>query len=346
MATGRTPRAGNPSSTRRLFGIGLLALAGAALALGPRATVTEPITIPSAIALGVPESAEALERWLMESEDAVGDVLPHATKLIVWADPVGKSRTETVVVYIHGFSATRQEVAPLADSVAAALDANLYYTRLTGHGRPGPAMGDATPDDWTADLAEVMAVAERLGDNVVLMGTSTGGTLATWAASRPEWAARLKALVLLSPNYAVQAGGAWVFGLPWGGWVANRIAGSERSWEAFNALQEEYWTTAYPTDAVATMMAWLRHVEKLEYEGIETPVWIGLSLHDQVVQPEATELVFAALGSRTKTLTHLENGSDPSHHILAGDVLAPEHTVPVARRITEFLAELESGAGR
>ena len=31
--------------------------------------------------------------------------------------------------------ATRQEVAPLCDSLAARLDANLFYTRLKRHGR-------------------------------------------------------------------------------------------------------------------------------------------------------------------------------------------------------------------
>ncbi|MDD4273595.1 MAG: hypothetical protein PHG14_07705 [Desulfobacter postgatei] len=38
-------------------------------------------------------------------------------------------------VYIHGFSATRKETAPLSDLVAKTLNANLFYTRLSGHGR-------------------------------------------------------------------------------------------------------------------------------------------------------------------------------------------------------------------
>ena len=36
-------------------------------------------------------------------------------------------------------------------------------------------------------VAEAMAVARRLGDQVVLVGTSTGGSLATIAAFDPAW---------------------------------------------------------------------------------------------------------------------------------------------------------------
>ena len=40
-----------------------------------------------------------------------------------------------------------------------------------------------------------------LGETVVLIGTSTGGTLAMWAATREEAQDRLGAVVMLSPNY-------------------------------------------------------------------------------------------------------------------------------------------------
>jgi hypothetical protein len=47
---------------------------------------------------------------------------------------VSDDRTEWVVVALHGFSATRQETAPLAEIVASRLGANLFEARLAGHG--------------------------------------------------------------------------------------------------------------------------------------------------------------------------------------------------------------------
>ena len=47
----------------------------------------------------------------------------------------------------------------------------------------------------------------RLGDKVVIMGVSTGGTLAAWLAAQPG-ADDVLALVLLSPNFGPSAGGS------------------------------------------------------------------------------------------------------------------------------------------
>ena len=60
-------------------------------------------------------------------------------------------QTQWAVVYIHGFSASRMETAPLADTIATALGANLFYARLAGHGRGGAAMGEPSVQDWLAD---------------------------------------------------------------------------------------------------------------------------------------------------------------------------------------------------
>jgi esterase/lipase len=64
----------------------------------------------------------------------------------VWANP-DKTKTPCAIVYLHGFSATRQETAPLSDLVAAQLGAYLYYTRLAGHGRGGEAMAEPYAND-------------------------------------------------------------------------------------------------------------------------------------------------------------------------------------------------------
>ena len=90
------------------------------------------------------------------------------------------------IVYLHGFSASSEEIRPVPDDVAAALGANLVHTRFKGHGRDGDAMAEGSVPTWMADAVEALAVARRVGKKVMIMSTSTGGTLAALALHRPE----------------------------------------------------------------------------------------------------------------------------------------------------------------
>ena len=111
-------------------------------------------------------------------------------------------RTPYSVVYLHGFSATRQETAPLSEQVARALGANLFETRLTGHGLPGDSLDGVTARDWLEDAVEAFEIGRALGDSVIVIGTSTGGTLGAWLATMPAIADDgLHSLVLISPNF-------------------------------------------------------------------------------------------------------------------------------------------------
>lgn len=77
-----------------------------------------------------------IDHYLAQSEAQFHDIVPGAEKIIIWANAT-KTKTPLSIVYLHGFSATRQETSPLSDKLAAQLGANVYYTRLSGHGRKG-----------------------------------------------------------------------------------------------------------------------------------------------------------------------------------------------------------------
>lgn len=311
---------------------GVAALVG----LGPRARVREPESVPTAASHGVPAELVELNDWLAARESALGDVYPHATKTVVWAHPEAPAPTERVVLYLHGFSATRQETRPLADSVAARLDANLFYARLAGHGRPGEAMAQVEAGDWLDDVGEAMAVAERLGRRVVLIGTSTGATLALWAASRPEWSERIDALVLISPNLAPADPAAELLLWPWGNVILRAVVGGEREWEPVNEAQARYWTTRYPSRVLLPMMALVDFVRALPLERVRVPVLVVHSSDDQVVSVPAMQDMFARLGSPMRREVVVDDSGDPAHHVLAGDALSPGTTMRLVEEIVEF----------
>ena len=93
-----------------------------------------------------PADLAELDGWLHASEAAFTDLRPGTNKGIVWHG-ADRQRRPWAVVYLHGFSASRLETAPLAEVVAQALGAHVFYTRLTGHGRGGQAMAEALPQE-------------------------------------------------------------------------------------------------------------------------------------------------------------------------------------------------------
>jgi len=61
------------------------------------------------------------------------------------------------------------------------------------------------------------------------------------------------------------------------------------------------------------------------------------SNHDAVVSPAAALAVFAATAAPLKAVIEITDPGDPSHHVLAGDVLSAARTRQIADDIVEFI---------
>ncbi|HSO47474.1 MAG TPA: alpha/beta fold hydrolase [Rhizobiaceae bacterium] len=277
-----------------------------------------------------------LDAWLAASEAKFPAIRPGAQKEIVWADPATRGKTKLAVIYLHGFSATKMEIRPVPDKVAAALGANLFFTRLTGHGQDGPAMADGSMNAWINDVAEALAIGSRIGERVVVIGTSTGGTLAAWAASKPEMAQNIAALALVSPNFAIQGASIGLLNMPWADRLLPMVLGQERSFEPHNAEQAKWWTTSYPSRAVFPMGALLQTMSEIDPGQINVPAIFFISPDDKVVVPAVARKVQQRWGGPKKLVLVQESG-DPSNHVLAGDILSPGNTEAVTRDIVEFV---------
>lgn len=308
----------------------VLVVAALLFTLGPRVPVDTAVGFDPA-AIGTDPDA-----YLARAEAAIPDIRPGLQKEIVWADPARKAKTSFAIVYIHGFSASKGEVRPLPDRVAGALGANLFYTRLAGHGRDGAAMAEASVHDWIDDYAEAMAIGGMIGDKVVVIATSTGGSLATWAAGRPELSKNVSALVLISPNYGVQAAGAEILTMPWGRQIAELAVGKERGFEPANEAQARLWTTRYPTRATLPMAALTKLAYGSPVEDIAIPALFIFSPNDKVVRPELTREIAGRWGARHEVVA-VETSGDPSNHVIAGDALSPRTTGPLAERIVAWI---------
>lgn len=314
---------------------GLMALLALAIALlVPREPVDTDISFNPNILSG------DLDTYLAASESQFDDITRGVEKRIVWAGQPGEV-TEYSVLYIHGFSATSEEIRPVPDDVAEALGANLFFTRLTGHGRSSMAMADPNAGDWLEDTAEALAIGRRLGRKVVVIATSTGGTATAIAATDPEQMKQVAGIVFVSPNFRVNAPTAvileWPFARLWG----LLLAGAERGIDPQNEGHAKYWTTLYPSQALVPLSALVRHARKTDYSAVTTPALFMFSDEDAVVSAEATRAITTRWGAEA-TISARELGpeDDAFRHIIAGDILSPNQTAETVELMLEWIGEL------
>jgi len=274
-------------------------------------------------------------------EAGFDDIRPGDAASIVWAGNVG-AVTPLSVLYLHGFSASAAEIRPVPDDVAKAWGANLIFSRLSGHGRDGDAMAEPRAGDWLEDAALFLDVARAVGKRVIIIGTSTGGTLAAWAATDPAMARDVAGVVLIAPNFALANPAGvlleWPYARVWAPWVA----GAERAFEPINQGQAAHWTTRYPIGAAVTLGTLLREMRGRDLGQADVPALVLFSDADQVVSARATRAAMALWGGPVD-LVALEmpaQGADPFAHVIAGDILSPAMTAPVTARILEWAVGL------
>src|SRR5262249_44837427 len=155
-------------------------------------------------------------------------------------------------------SATRRELSPVIEHVSDSLGANVYFTRFAAHGRvDGEAFRSVTPQRWVDDAREALAIGKRLGDRVIVVGTSTGAVLAMELAAEALYApdtAAPAALVLVSPNHEPADWRARFIAGPFGPYLARAIGGPYYGFTPANAAQANLWTWRYRSQGVAALM--------------------------------------------------------------------------------------------
>ena len=307
---------------------------GLAFVFGPREPADTSISFnPNAI-------GSDLDQYLVKSESQFADITPGAEKQIIWHDAANKQPTENVVVYIHGFSATLEEVRPLPDLVAKSLQANLFFTRLTGHGRSGDAMAEASANDWYNDVAEAMAIAKKLGQRIYVLSTSTGGTLVTQMAENTALMDQVEGLVMISPNFGVKAPGSSMLGMPFARQILPPLVGETREFEPSNAEHGKWWTTRYPSVALLPMYASVQKSLQVKVENITQRALFIYHPNDKVVDSAVSKSIAERWGrdvGNKGDVLEIEKAEDAYDHVIAGRILSPSNTIPMADQIVSWI---------
>lgn len=239
--------------------------------------------------------------------------------------------------YIHGFSSSRQELSPLVEDVATYYGAPAYFVRLAGHGidDKGKSLAEGNCFDWLNDADRVIEKAKAKGRDLILIGTSFGGLLASFAAL--EHQSEIKALILISPMFELPNPIARFVSGPLGVPLARMILGPIHEFTPKNELNRKYWTTRYSTKVIPQLMNCENFMRGEDLSKIKIPLLVLYTEKDDVVSIQAIKDRFKDFGSSKKFLVDVPDAND---HVLSGNIISPQTVSFVEKRIEEFLAGL------
>jgi pimeloyl-ACP methyl ester carboxylesterase len=285
---------------KKIF-LGLFALAMILLVvymLGPKLHHT-PVTIQPA---SVPIDPEELENYLSQREDTIKGLKPGNEAYIQWADSTQKIKTPYSIIYLHGFGGAGMEGDPVHRFLGEHFGANLFVTRLPEHGiRRANGMEYMSAQALADAAGEAFQIGKTLGDSVIVVGTSMGGSLGILLASQfPD----VHSLILYSP--AIRDNGERLSALfqPWMGTIMemtlmeNQVIHQKREGEKAIYWSEDYHLNGYKS------LAGILYTEMNEntFKKIKQPVFLGYYYkspkeQDFVVSVPKMQEMFKQLGT-------------------------------------------------
>ena len=282
-------------------------------------------------------SITELDDYLRRTESGVRAIRPDCEKKIVWANASG-IKSKTSVVFIHGFSATRFECSPVIDMLAENLQANLYFTRLRGHGQDGIALGESSFDEFLEDTIEAIEIGKTIGDEVIVIGSSTGCSLIHVALGQ---GVRIKSAVYISPNFGPKPLIGQAMRLPGAKIIVPLIFGKKYSFIAKSPEHARCWTTSYPTMALFSIKETVLAAHQVDHRAIKIPIMMWFSDDDKVVNAKWTRRIASMMGDNvTFHNPSLTDRDDISRHGIIGDILSPSQTPDAVDKLSNWLAQI------
>ena len=318
--------------------IGFIAVAGIVYLLGPNPeTPVYNTTLPN-----IPGEPAALEAYIQSNEQK-HKVRPNNEARIVWANDSVKQKTPYAIVYLHGFSASQEEGNPVHQQIAKQFGCNLYLARLSEHGiDTTDALINMTAASLFESAKEAYAIGKQIGEKVILMGTSTGGTLALQlAAIYPE----IAGLVFYSPNIAIKDPNAWLLNNPWGLQIARMVKGSNyMGVQKEHPLYQQYWNTKYRLEATVQLEELLETtMTKENFAKVKQPLLVLYYYKDEqeqdpVVSVDAMKKMFAEVGTEEKNKKMI-SVPNTGNHVIASPIQSKD-IISVEKETAEFLKNI------
>ena len=291
----------------------------------------------------VPDNPAGVEQYVLQNE-SLHQLKPDNGAKIIWANDSNKQVTDYCIVYLHGFSASQKEGDPVHRNIATEFGCNLYLSRLAEHGiDTSEQLVNLTPEKYWESAKQALSIGKKLGRKVILMGTSTGGSLALQlAGSFPQ---DVDALILFSPNIAINDPFAWLLGEPWGLQIARFVKhGNYNVSDDDRAEYRRYWNKPYRLEAAVALEEYLETTMTREnFEKVKQPVLLLYyykdKIHqDSVVKVSAMLTMYDELGTPV-SLKRKAAMPNTGNHVI-GSPIKSHDVGGVQREVEKFMAEV------
>lgn len=283
-----------------------------------------------------------LDDYLMTKELKVENLKRDLAKEIIWQDRTYRKPTLISLVYLHGFSASRKDISPVVENLSHQLNANAFFTRFKAHGlENGDEFAKVTPQDWLDDAREALAIGRRIGQKVVLVGSSTGALLAAILAAEEFEKRDIAAMILISPNFGIRDWRTPFAVGPFGRFLVRATVGKIRSFPVENDMHGHIWTSSYKSEGLVALNELLNFGKDVSLYKVNIPTLMLYTHQDKVVD-------LAAMIQKTGELPNPQNlnidMTTAKRHELTGNALAPENVTPTIEKIMKFLKNTVPGA--
>lgn len=244
--------------------------------LGPKVQF-EPISFGNEIG---DINIENIDNYLFKNR--IEGIKSENESVVIWADSI-PTKTKFVLVYLNGFSASRQEGEPINKNFAKRYGMNYYFPRLESHGLINPqAFEDFSPDAFFDSAEKAIELAKTMGDSLILMSCSTGGTLSILLAGRhPE----IHSYFMFSPNIDIADPRSNLMIGPWGKQITKLVLGGEYNNIDYSEEQKKYWYSTYHLDGLIALKHILaEYMTNDNFANIKEPLFMGYYYKNDEIQ--------------------------------------------------------------
>jgi esterase/lipase len=293
--------------------------------------------------INLPLSLNELENNIAQTEKSIKGIKPDNQARIIWADSSKKEKSRLAFLYLHGFSASQAEGDPVHRDLARKFHGNLYLSRLSQHGidNGDSSMISLNAGDYEASAENALAITKKLGDEVIVIGTSAGGALTLYLASRhPE----IKAIVLYSPCVKLFDKTAVILDKPWGLQIARLVSGgSVKKYEPESKIHANYWQLSYRIESLVALQNLISNTMKPDvFSKIKCPVFLGYYFKNEIEQDNTVSVpamlkMFDELGTPVE-LKQKQAFPDAGAHVISSYIRSKDWQ-SVERETDKFLTD-------
>lgn len=257
----------------------------AAIIAGPKEKFEKPKLLDTEITVPLSE----LEMFISDRESKIKDLKPDNQARVIWANVNTKQKTEFSVVYLHGFSGSQEEGDPVHVDFAKRYGFNLYLARLEDHGRADSnSFMHITPESFMQSAEDAINIGKLLGNKVIVMSCSTGGTLSAILAAAGD---QIHSMIMYSPNIDIFDKKSDALLYPWGKQISRIVMGGDYNRTVYDTTAQKYWNSIYHTNGLFVLKTLINEYMTEEYfKKIKIPVFIGYYYKDEENQDKVVSV--------------------------------------------------------